>query len=82
VNSPPHQGRQADRQRLLRYIDDFLYITDDFSTAKRFSALMSHGFADYGAFISTGKTMTSFEYTRGQVTPVCPLQPDGTSCKC
>ncbi|OCF35151.1 hypothetical protein I316_03193 [Kwoniella heveanensis BCC8398] len=47
--------------RLLRYIDDFLYITDDRATAHRFIDTMSRGFPRYGAEISIDKTLLSFE---------------------
>ncbi|WVQ96087.1 hypothetical protein IAU59_003188 [Kwoniella sp. CBS 9459] len=47
--------------RLLRYIDDFLFITDDRTIARRFVDTMSRGFPSYGAEISINKTLLSFE---------------------
>jgi hypothetical protein len=44
----------------LRYIDDFLFITDDLMTARRFVQVMKSGFPEYGAFISPSKTLLSF----------------------
>jgi hypothetical protein len=44
----------------LRYIDDFLFISDDLFTARRFVDVMSKGFPAYGAHISPGKTLLSF----------------------
>lgn len=73
---------KADVQRLLRYIDDFLHITDDYDAARRFINTMSTGFPEYGAFVSSSKTLTSFEHARGsQVVPVCPHKIGGGSCE-
>nr|XP_031859765.1 uncharacterized protein CI109_004837 [Kwoniella shandongensis]KAA5526837.1 hypothetical protein CI109_004837 [Kwoniella shandongensis] len=66
--------------RLLRYIDDFLYITDDYSSARRFVEVMSRGFPEYGAEVSKGKTLLSFEFDTGsQMVPVCGMNDDGES---
>ncbi|ODO06884.1 hypothetical protein I350_04244 [Cryptococcus amylolentus CBS 6273] len=46
---------------LLRYTDDFLYITDNPQLAARFVKEMFRGFPDYGAHISPAKTLLSFE---------------------
>ena len=68
-------------QRLLRYIDDFLFITDDYHAAKRFVTTMQAGFPEYGAFVSPAKTLLSFEYATGsQVAPVCGVDGTGDSC--
>lgn len=57
--------------RLLRYIDDFLFITDDYKAARRFATQMNAGFAAYGAEVSKGKTLLSFEYSTGsEVAPI------------
>jgi hypothetical protein len=56
----------------LRYIDDFLFITDDLMTARRFVQVMKAGFPKYGAFISPSKTLLSFTdhiMTSAQVMP-------------
>ena len=69
-------------QRLLRYIDDFLLVTDDYHLAKRFIRTMSKGFPEYGAFISPGKTLVNFEYASGaEVAPVCTVDSLGASCE-
>ncbi|KAK8849571.1 hypothetical protein IAR55_004906 [Kwoniella newhampshirensis] len=71
---------RRDGSRLLRYIDDFLYITDDHSTARRFVEVMSRGFPEYGAEVSKGKTLLSFEFDTGsQMVPVCGISDDGQS---
>lgn len=42
---------------------------------------MKLGFPEFGAFISPGKTLCSFEFASGsQVAPVC-MGPDGKSCQ-
>jgi hypothetical protein len=71
----------ADWQVLLRYIDDFLFISDDYHAARRFVSTMQKGFPEYGAFVSPAKTLLSFEYATGsQVAPVCAVNQDGTQC--
>lgn len=68
-------------QRLLRYIDDFLFISDNLDLARRFVQRMQEGFPDFGAFVGQGKTLLSFEYATGsQVAPVC-LGRDGKACQ-
>ncbi|RXK34877.1 hypothetical protein M231_07866 [Tremella mesenterica] len=49
--------------KLLRYIDDFLFISDDSNLARRFVVEMNQGFPKYGAFISNNKTITTFDPT-------------------
>lgn len=49
-------------QKLLRYIDDFLLITPSLSIAERFVSRMNEGFPAYGAYVSPGKTLLSFEF--------------------
>ena len=73
---------QLTPQRLLRYIDDFLLITDDYGVARRFVDVMSRGFPEYGAFVSPGKTLLSFEHAAaGQAAPVAGLVADGACCR-
>ncbi|OXH32063.1 telomerase reverse transcriptase [Cryptococcus neoformans] len=63
---------------LLRYIDDFLFITDNYNLARRFVDVMSRGFPEYGARISVDKTLLSFEYETGkQLAPVCGANEQG-----
>ncbi|KIY34721.1 telomerase reverse transcriptase [Cryptococcus gattii E566] len=63
---------------LLRYIDDFLFITDNYNLARRFVDVMSRGFPEYGARISVDKTLLSFEYDTGkQLAPVCSVNDQG-----
>ncbi len=55
----------------LRFIDDFLFISDDYRLARRFVNTMNGGFPEYGAFVSSNKTLLSFELVSGgQVEPV------------
>ena len=69
-------------QRLLRYIDDFLFISDDVHLARRFMRTMSKGFKEYGAYVSPGKTLVNFEHTTGTtVAPVCSVNASGRSCE-
>ncbi|WWC73585.1 uncharacterized protein I206_107557 [Kwoniella pini CBS 10737] len=64
--------------RLLRYIDDFLYITDSPNLARRFVETMTKGFPTYGAQVSSGKTLLSFECeTRGQMGAIIDPGDDG-----
>ncbi|BEJ01730.1 hypothetical protein CcaverHIS631_0604120 [Cutaneotrichosporon cavernicola] len=63
--------------RLLRYIDDFLLVTDDYYLARRFVTTMSCGFPEYGAHISPSKTVLSFELAHnGQALPVISVRDD------
>ncbi|KAL1408231.1 Telomerase reverse transcriptase [Vanrija albida] len=65
--------------RLLRYIDDFLLVTDDYAVARRFVETMHHGFPDYGAFVSPNKTLLSFELAPGGLAaPVAPVHRNGS----
>ncbi|WRT69587.1 uncharacterized protein IL334_006576 [Kwoniella shivajii] len=64
--------------RLLRYIDDFLFITDSINHARRFVDTMSKGFPTYGAEISLGKTLLSFECeSKGQMGSVVDITKNG-----
>ena len=68
-------------QKLLRYIDDFLLITPKLDTAQRFVRRMKEGFPEYGAFVSTGKTLLSFECLgAGKMEEIC-VQGDCTCTK-
>ncbi|KAL7424993.1 Telomerase reverse transcriptase [Cryptotrichosporon argae] len=60
--------------RLLRYIDDFLLVTDDYAVARRFVDTMLAGFPAYGAFVSPSKTLVSFEHAgKSGSVPVCAI---------
>ncbi|WWC65948.1 uncharacterized protein I303_108570 [Kwoniella dejecticola CBS 10117] len=64
--------------RLLRYIDDFLFISDSPTLARRFVNTMSKGFPAYGAEVSLNKTLLSFECeSRGQMATVVNVGVDG-----
>ncbi|CAK9784445.1 unnamed protein product [Cutaneotrichosporon oleaginosum] len=64
--------------RLLRYIDDFLLVTDDYHVARRFVNTMSRGFPEYGAHVAPSKTVLSFELAYGgQALPVIAARGDG-----
>ncbi|WVR08145.1 hypothetical protein IAU60_005191 [Kwoniella sp. DSM 27419] len=63
---------------LMRYIDDFLFVTDDLPTARRFVSTMSRGFPAYGAEVSMAKTLVSFECeSGGLMAPVMGLNEYG-----
>ncbi|KAI5476957.1 telomerase reverse transcriptase [Pseudohyphozyma bogoriensis] len=49
------------RSLLLRYIDDFMFITADKSLALRFLEVMSKGIPEYGCFVSPEKGLTNFD---------------------
>ena len=51
--------------KLLRYIDDFLFVSDEIADVQRFVKQMQSGFPEYGAFVSPGKTVVSFELHDG-----------------
>ncbi|KAK4689413.1 telomerase reverse transcriptase, partial [Tremellales sp. Uapishka_1] len=60
--------------KLLRYIDDFLFVSDDYSLCRRFLETMNKGFASYGAFVSSSKTLLNFDYsTDKQFLPTCEI---------
>lgn len=68
-------------QKLLRYIDDFLLITPTLDIAQRFVRRMKEGFPEYGAFVSAGKTLLSFEcLAAGKMEEIC-VQGDCTCAK-
>lgn len=46
---------------LLRLIDDFLFITLNRGNAEEFLKVMHQGHPEYGAFVSTDKTMVNFD---------------------
>jgi len=46
---------------LLRFIDDFLYITTSIQHAETFVKKMHVGFPDYGSFVNADKTMVNFD---------------------
>ncbi|WVQ75065.1 hypothetical protein IAR50_004674 [Cryptococcus sp. DSM 104548] len=63
---------------LLRYTDDFLYITDNPLLATRFVREMFHGFPKYGAYISPDKTLLSFDcLVAGKVLQVADVNKEG-----
>lgn len=49
------------RNLLLRYVDDYLFITTRLSTARKFLDTMSKGHPEYGCFIAPEKTLTNFD---------------------
>lgn len=69
-------------QRLIRYIDDFLLVTDNYDVARRFVNTMSRGFPEYGTYITPSKTLLSFEMAHcGQAAPVVIMRGDGAACE-
>ncbi len=58
---------------LLRYTDDFLFITTRRDHAERFFKQMSAGHPEYGCFVSEEKTLANFELTAsdGSFIPRC-----------
>ncbi|WWC92913.1 uncharacterized protein L201_007875 [Kwoniella dendrophila CBS 6074] len=72
------QFTRQEGSRLLRYIDDFLFITDSESLARRFVDIMASGFPSYGAEVSISKTLLSFECeTKGQMGSIADVDGDG-----
>lgn len=54
---------------LLRYVDDYLFITTNINAAKEFLEMMNKGHREYGCFISREKTITNFEQEPTVVSP-------------
>ncbi|GAA6058467.1 hypothetical protein JCM3770_002740 [Rhodotorula araucariae] len=56
---------------LLRYVDDFLFISTDRERAGRFLSVMDHGIPEYGCNISAEKRLTNFDIAlkEGEVVP-------------
>lgn len=50
------------RSLLLRWIDDYLYVTTSLEKAKQFLDVMCEGHPEYGCIISKQKTLTNFEH--------------------
>jgi telomerase reverse transcriptase len=46
---------------LIRYIDDFLFISTDKNRVKSFSRIMHQGFPQFGVQVSTNKSLVNFE---------------------
>lgn len=45
---------------LMRYTDDFLFVTTNISDARRFFNVMCKGHSDYGCFVSAEKSLLNF----------------------
>ena len=51
------------KQLLLRFVDDFLFISTKRHEAKEFLKVMRNGFPEYGCSISESKTLVNFDVT-------------------
>ncbi|KAG0659712.1 hypothetical protein C6P46_005071 [Rhodotorula mucilaginosa] len=58
-------------QLLMRYVDDFLFVTTDVGLASRFLRVMHAGIPEYGCAISPEKRLTNFDICldEGEVVP-------------
>ncbi|GAA5841755.1 hypothetical protein JCM5353_007420 [Sporobolomyces roseus] len=56
---------------LMRYVDDFMFVTTKKHLAVRFLQIMHRGIPEYGCFISTEKRLTNFDVSLedGEVVP-------------
>ncbi|CCO32796.1 telomerase reverse transcriptase [Rhizoctonia solani AG-1 IB] len=45
---------------LLRFVDDYLFITTDVTAARKFLSIMHQGHPEYGCIIAEEKTLTNF----------------------
>ncbi|KAG9304539.1 hypothetical protein G9A89_020103 [Geosiphon pyriformis] len=54
---------------LLRWLDDFLYITTDKAHAIRFLRVMNEDHPEYGCFINTEKTLVNFDHEEVKLSP-------------
>jgi telomerase reverse transcriptase len=55
----------VDKGCLIRYIDDFLFITNDKQRAINFLEIVHSGFPEYGFQVQTSKSMINFDYMFG-----------------
>ncbi|GAA6017946.1 hypothetical protein JCM10207_002715 [Rhodosporidiobolus poonsookiae] len=67
---------------LLRYVDDFLFISTSQGLASRFLRVMDDGIPEYGCSISAEKRLTNFDITLddGEVVPPLPAGEDFPWC--
>ncbi|GAA6042852.1 hypothetical protein JCM8097_007190 [Rhodosporidiobolus ruineniae] len=67
---------------LLRYVDDFLFISTQQDRAVRFLRTMNDGIPEYGCEISADKRLTNFDVslTEGEVVPPLPDKQDFPWC--
>ncbi|KAG8899700.1 hypothetical protein FRB99_006494 [Tulasnella sp. 403] len=72
--------RNDPRNLLLRYVDDYLFVTTKLSMALHFLDVMTQGHPEYGCFISKDKTLTNFECEKHQPLVTPPGQRDFTWC--
>ncbi|GAA5865197.1 hypothetical protein JCM1840_003940 [Sporobolomyces johnsonii] len=61
---------------LLRYVDDFLFVSTKRDLATRFLQVMHAGIPDYGCYIASEKRLTNFDVALGDGEVVPPL-PEG-----
>ncbi|RLN95396.1 hypothetical protein BBJ28_00012193 [Nothophytophthora sp. Chile5] len=72
-------------EELLRYTDDFLYITTDLKRARTFSEVMHHGNDEYGCSVNLAKSQVNFDPNTGSNTAGQPAvarfdAPDASGC--
>lgn len=51
------------KQGLMRYVDDFLFMSKDKDQVMEFCNLMHKGFADYGMTVNPAKTLLNFKHS-------------------
>lgn len=52
----------TDESCLIRYVDDFLFITTDLDVAKEFCTVMHRGFPENGCEVNKTKTLVNFDF--------------------
>ncbi|GAA5910442.1 telomerase reverse transcriptase [Sporobolomyces salmoneus] len=70
------------RSLLMRYVDDFMFVTTKKHLAVRFLQTMHNGIPEYGCFVSTEKRLTNFDVSLddGEIVPPLPLGQDFSYC--
>ncbi|GAA5871307.1 hypothetical protein JCM16303_000711 [Sporobolomyces ruberrimus] len=64
-----------DQSLMVRYVDDFLFVTTKKHLAVRFLRTMNDGIPEYGCFVSTEKRLTNFDVSLDDGEIVPPLTP-------
>lgn len=56
-----HLTKNDDTTNLLRYVDDFKFLTTSKKKAEEFLEIMHKGSPEYGCFVNPSKTVKNFE---------------------
>jgi (2Fe-2S) ferredoxin len=62
----PYGAESCQHEALLRYTDDWLFVSADLNRAQRFCRVMHRGNDDYGCHVNTSKSQVNFECYAGQ----------------